>query len=315
MAGVKCEDAYLHDYTPVAEQSWAEKIFHPSGNIIRWEYHTQRAVYQAQEIGGIKNAMRGLIVRLNAKARAGIGWLRCQIAFFVLTAAFPLAAADANSRLLLAVRSGNIEAVQAELGRGADVNAPDESCKTALMYSTYYGLAKMTIVQTLLEHGAKVNAQDKDGLTALMLAASGKGGPESNKIVKALLHRGANPNFRTVHGRTALMEAIQPSLGKPQAEIIRALLAKGADPNTRINDEATVLMIASRDGDASIVRALLDYGADVQAGDWEADAEGPSLCLGALDWAKDHPDILKMLSDKGATSKPHCRLFTHHRVF
>ena len=253
--------------------------------------------------------MRVMIARLvaNGNVTTGIGSVWCQIMFFILIPILALAATDPDSELLLAVRSSNVDAVQTALARGSDVNAQDETGTTALMYSTFYGFAKIEIVQALLEHGANVNAQDKRGLTALMLAAGGKGGPQSDQIVEALLRKGANPNLKTSNGRTALMEAIQPALGKPRAETVRALLAKGADPNTRINDEATVLMIASRDNDASIVKALLDYGTDVQAGDWEADAESRPRCVGPLEWAKGRPDILKMVSNKGATSKPHCR--------
>jgi ankyrin repeat protein len=254
--------------------------------------------------------MRRMIAGLNANACARIGRIRSELALFVLMPTLALAVGDANSRLLLAVRSSNTDAVQAELSRGADVNVPDQAGTTALMYSTYYGFAKMEIVQALLRNGANVNAQDKNGLTALMLAAGGKGGPDSDKIVKALLDKGADPNLKTSQGRTALMEAIQPSLGKPRVEIVRALLSKRADPNS---GSATVLMVASRDGDSAIVNALLDYGADAQAGDWEADAEGPSWCSGPLEWAEGHPDILKMLSDKGATSKPRCKLLSRHR--
>ena len=193
------------------------------------------------------------------------------------------------------------------------MNEPDQTGTTALMYSTYYGFAKMEIVLALLRNGANVNAQDKNGLTALMLAAGGKGGSDSDKIVKALLDKGADTNLKTSQGRTALMEAIQPSLGKPRVEIVRPLLVKRADPNARISGEATVLMVASRDGDSAIVKALLEYGADAQAGDWEADAEGSSWCSGSLEWAEGHPDILKMLSDKGATSKPRCKPVSRHR--
>jgi hypothetical protein len=257
--------------------------------------------------------MRRMIARLSANPCARIGRIRPKLALFVLMPTLALAVGDANSGLLLAVRSSNTDAVQAELSRGADVNVPDQAGTTALMYSTYYGFAKMEIVQALLRNGANVNAQDKNGLTALMLAAGGKGGPDSDKIVKALLDKGADPNLKTSQGRTALMEAIQPSLGKPRVEIVRALLAKRADPNTRISGGATVLMVASRDGDSAIVKALLDCGADARAGDWEADAEGPSWCSGPLQWAEGHPDILKMLSDKGATSKPRCKLLSRHR--
>jgi ankyrin repeat protein len=260
-----------------------------------------------------QNPLRRMIGRLNANARARIGRIQPKLALFVLMPTLALAVGDANSALLLAVRSSNTDAVKAELSRGADVNEPDQTGTTALMYSTYYGFAKMEIVLALLRNGANVNAQDKNGLTALMLAAGGKGGSDSDKIVKALLDKGADPNLKTSQGRTALMEAIQPSLGKPRVEIVRALLLKRADPNTRISGGATVLMVASRDGDSAIVKALLEYGADAQAGDWEADAEGSSWCSGSLEWAEGHPDILKMLSDKGATSKPRCKPVSRHR--
>ncbi len=220
--------------------------------------------------------------------------------------ALAFAVGDANSGLLLAVRSSNTSAVRAELARGADVNLPDPTGTTALMYSTYYGFARMEIVRALLQSGANVNAQDKNGRTALMFAAAGKGGPDSDKIVQSLLDKGAAPNMKTPEGHTALTEAIQPSLGQPRAEIVRALLAKGADINTRVNGEATLLMIAAKNGDVAIVKTLLDYGADVLAGDWMADAEGPAQCTGPAEWTT-NPEIAKMLSAKAAGGKPHCK--------
>jgi uncharacterized protein len=66
--------------------------------------------------------------------------------------------------LISAVKSADLEAVQACITACADLNARDEDGKTALIYAAKRGHVK--IVDVLIAAGAEVNAEDSKGLTA-----------------------------------------------------------------------------------------------------------------------------------------------------
>jgi ankyrin repeat protein len=67
-----------------------------------------------------------------------------------------------------AVTQGDVEAVRALLGSGADVNARDRYGQTALMLAAHHG--HRGIVETLVGAGADLNVTAKYNLSALMLA-------------------------------------------------------------------------------------------------------------------------------------------------
>jgi hypothetical protein len=179
-------------------------------------------------------------------------------AYLVFLPVFALAVGDANPGLLLAVRSSNAAAVQAELAKGVDVNQTDKDGYTALMFSVYYGFAKMDIVNSLLKHGANVNAQANDGMTALMLAAGAASGGASPDAVRALLDHGADPNLKGRLGWTALFYAVQGG----RIEVVKALLDKGADAT---NGGRTIgerpLTLAIESGRKDIADLLKAHGA------------------------------------------------------
>ena len=79
------------------------------------------------------------------------------------------------------------------------------------------------------------------------------------------------------------------------AEIVDALLDAGADANTASPDGATALMTAARTGRRAAVKTLLDHGAAVNIREqWFGET--------ALMWAaaEDHPDVVQLLIDSGA---------------
>lgn len=86
-------------------------------------------------------------------------------------------------------------------------------------------------------------------------------GPQ--KVVDAmgrLLEAGADPNAASDGGSTALMLAIH------DADKTRLLLEAGANPNVRPDDGRTALIVAaSQFGSSSVVKLLLDRGANARA--------------------------------------------------
>src|SRR5262249_47608086 len=113
-------------------------------------------------------------------------------------------------------------------------------------------------VRALLKDGADVNTAQADGMTALHWAAQ-KGDVE---LAKVLLYASANVRATTrIGGYTPLLIASRNG----NAEMIEALLAGGADPNNATTNGTTALMLASAAGRIDAVKALLAKGANVNA--------------------------------------------------
>jgi ankyrin repeat protein len=141
--------------------------------------------------------------------------------------------------------------------------------ETALMFAARNGDAESA--KLLLAKGADPDDMDAWGMSALTIAAhSGFA-----DIIDVLLAKKANPNFMLA-GIAPLHNAIM----RRDERIVKALLDKGADvnmqlriwtPNRRSADDwhydpgmvgASPLWLAARTGDPTIVRMLLDKGAD-----------------------------------------------------
>jgi ankyrin repeat protein len=193
----------------------------------------------------------------------------------------------ADTRLVIAIKSGNKTAVQTLLQQRADVNAAEPDGTTALHWAVRkddsqvvtlliraganvktanrYGATPLSlastngnaaIIELLVKAGADANAVAPEGETALMTAAR-TGNVEA---VKVLLANGANANGKeTLRGQTALMWAA----AEGNADVIRVLVEKGADIQTRSSGGFTALLFAVREGHIPAVKALLALGASV----------------------------------------------------
>lgn len=195
------------------------------------------------------------------------------------------------------------------LDKGADVNARDNTGRTALLMAvdgsaSEHGVtgADEPIARLLIARGADINAQDQLGwsplLTVLNLWA------EQPALIDFLLAKGADVNARLKDGRTGLM--LVARLGKN--ERIPLLLAKGADVNARDNTGATALMIASNvqweEQSVKMMKALIARGANLNftdnrgrtAADWAAQAgylDRAKLLMASGTKIADRPAFLK----------------------
>jgi ankyrin repeat protein len=160
--------------------------------------------------------------------------------------------------LHFAAREGEMGATRALLAAGADVNAIAADGKNALglaIYNGHYELASL-----LIDAGADVNHADAEGFPPLFWAVDRR-------------NMEWNPGFPWIQTADPL-------------PLTRKLLEAGADPNTFIDNRpesrrnfggsprikfATSLMRAAYSGDVTLVRVLLEFGADplVRNGDKE----------------------------------------------
>jgi ankyrin repeat protein len=187
--------------------------------------------------------------------------------------------------LIAAMSDSSAEIVRFLLAHGADARALD-FLKTTTLRAATLGNDTETI-RMMIDAGVDVNAADLPGITPLMMAAGWNGNLDA---VKLLLAKGAKVNAvsRPVMGLpsrngpsefgnlTALLMAAP--FGPP--ELIKTLLDAGADVNARDVRGMTPLMlaIATDRQDPSVLRMLLEHGADPQV--------RSNLNETAIDWAR-----------------------------
>jgi ankyrin repeat protein len=151
-----------------------------------------------------------------------------------------------------------------------DYNRPiPHGSDTALLFAARVG--DLASAKLLVGAGANVNDEDAWGISATVLAAH-SGFAE---LVAFLLDHGADPSAARA-GFTALHEAVM----RRDAKMVEALLAHGADANARLGTwtpmrrssrdwnfspelvGATPFWLAARFAEPTLMRLLVDYGAD-----------------------------------------------------
>lgn len=175
------------------------------------------------------------------------------------------------------------------LDHGAQVTARDEEGQTALMRAVDRNEAE--VVDALIQAGADASVQNEDGETLLIRAAS----LGAFEIVKSLIARGADVKHSDALGNTAyivayekghvaiqeLLKSWRPATQTTRNAFLRAAVAKkdrakvgellkaGADPNYEYSIghdhkdiKSTVLILAARVGDVTVVEMLLAAGAN-----------------------------------------------------
>ncbi|MFD0958019.1 ankyrin repeat domain-containing protein [Paenibacillus chungangensis] len=168
-----------------------------------------------------------------------------------------------NNQLILAAENGDTERVLNLLKEGADVNAVDDRGRTAVVAATYAN--KTDTVKALIEQGADINIRDNN-LNNVLLYAGASGYLD---IVKHSLAAGADTTLTNRFGGTALI----PASDRGHVEVVKELLEHSDTDVNHINNlHWTALMEAVILGDGgeryqTIVKLLLDHGADVHIGD------------------------------------------------
>jgi ankyrin repeat protein len=146
-------------------------------------------------------------------------------------------------------------------------------------------------VRTLLKSAADVNAAQGDGMTALHWAAMNG----DQELTEMLVFAGANVRATTRLGTyTPLFLASQQG----HATVISALLKAGSDVKAGTPNGTSPLMVAAAAGKADAVKVLVDAGADVNAKDGVR-AQTPLMYAAAANRA----DVITLLAARGADLK------------
>jgi len=177
------------------------------------------------------------------------------------------AGADANSAnpggetaLMTAARTGNVEAVQLLLGRGAKVNAQESvRGQTALMWAVLED--HPAVVKLLLANGAGINAQTNvvipDGITGLPQATSGDIGAHGPGVYRS----------RAVPSPSGAMTALLFAAREGNLEMTRILVDAKADIERPSANGTRPLVVAITNNHIELALFLLEKGADPNAAD------------------------------------------------
>jgi ankyrin repeat protein len=195
-----------------------------------------------------------------------------------------------QTALMWAAAEDHAEAARLLIEHGADVHARSTAGFTPLLFAARAGDVKTT--EVLLAAGADINETAADGTSALLTALIRR----RTGYARLLLDRGADPDkgsgYTPLHwaaGEWAgeLSATVAPDsewgafgglYGPEKLEFVELLLAHGADPNARVTRNvrrfgggggnagslvgATPFLLAAMAGDVSVMRVLLQAGAD-----------------------------------------------------
>ncbi len=162
------------------------------------------------------------------------------------------------SPLLYAARDGRLESARMLVAAGADVNQTDPNGITPLLMAITNN--HMDVARFLVDHAAEMNVSDWYGRTPLWAAVETRNMDVDNaepfengvdrapvlELMQVLLDRGADPNTRT----------------KETPPIRRQMLRVTGSLSWVDFTGQTPFLTASLSGDLSVMRLLLEYGAD-----------------------------------------------------
>lgn len=171
---------------------------------------------------------------------------------------------DFTEELFIAISQNDFESVRECLAEGADINAIDEDrdVLSAAIAWTRRGETNYQIIEYLIEAGANPNNLGADGTTALYWAS----GSEDEKLVRWFISIGANVEYeKPEDGHTSVHAAAENG----DAEIVKLLLEAGGKSKLNTFDyiKRTPLMCAVDKNSLEVARLLIDAGADVNAND------------------------------------------------
>src|SRR5262249_14793312 len=197
-----------------------------------------------------------------------------------------------------ALRPEQINIIKNWIDQGADwpdelANEADSPALNPKAVATVEALRtgdRQSFMKSVADDPKLLNARGPEGSTPFMYAVL----YSDAAMLERLLKLGADPNKRNDANATALMWAAT------DLEKTKVLVDHGADVNARSDASRTPLMIAAtRQGNAAVVKLLLDHGANPNP-NTHPDAESSPLIQAAT--AGD-AEMMQLLLDRGAEVK------------
>ncbi|MBO7410488.1 MAG: ankyrin repeat domain-containing protein [Ottowia sp.] len=187
-------------------------------------------------------------------------------------------------------QDSKLEAVKSKVAAGADAKELRKELSSVLSYwgKDYAQGERMKIVQLLLENGGVgVNQQEEEidgsiplseALKSLWACSEGyveEGGEavakEMEEIAVFLVSKGANPNATVMEPTSGNAPVVRTALGVASSagsvSLVSALVEKGAKVNAVDEQGETPLHVAASEGKANAAKVLLDKGAKIEAKD------------------------------------------------
>lgn len=159
-----------------------------------------------------------------------------------------------EARLFDAAASGKVDIVEAALKAGKSPNIKRPGFGSLLKVATVH--KQLEVIKLLLAHGADPRAEGNEALVEAAVSA------ERMDILRCLVEAGAwvtKPKDTCYQGDVLVSAVLTGNV-----EILEYLLKHGADPKgTWPIADTTALQLAAERGDVSIMKLLLDAGADV----------------------------------------------------
>jgi ankyrin repeat protein len=202
-------------------------------------------------------------------------------------------AKDGHSKLgkpyfLRAVDTGNLTAVRQFIEVGSSVNMQDtRNYDLKTALHRCAASGNIGIAQLLIQNGVKMSPAANGGTTPLHLAV--RGSHPSKEMVTLLLDAGADISATCIYYHTVLYAAAVFGT----ASIVRLLLNRGADP-TICKNGSTLLHWSAKFATAATVLLFLDAGVNVEA----KNRCGETALHCAVEFH--HLDMVKLLLERGA---------------
>jgi len=162
---------------------------------------------------------------------------------------------DGTTALFNAVSLGHVEMTQTLLDHQANPNHISNNGISPIHIASAFG--HHSIVRLLIDYDANVNFPQAFAQTTALHFAAEMGRAD---VIALLCQRGANKHARKKTGGTALHTAADTN---QTSAVVALLTACKADPNLLLNGDTTPLYLAAQRGFSSVVKALVEHGADL----------------------------------------------------